>query len=480
MRMRVVVSILLMSVFELLAGQPSVQLPAFDASISIGFNYDLLRTPTDVSFEYPRGYFGFNIPLKQTVNLRDFLNYIDPAIDSVFMDSSIFTNGGDFRPRGSARQNPNMSVQVDVPMMGGVASFSNTQNFYFKYTNVLGNPNVFIDTMMGDLNLLLRGTTNVPLNVSLGWETMTFGYAYRINQHLIMALNLHRHLFNMNLRANIDVDLLGRFKFESSAGGAGGISIDHELNYPSTNLYGEAYGHYESEVWTPTIGIKAWRFTLTSRFGLSTRAKGLFYAKYTLPFFIHPETFELFDMSDPELINDAEFRQNLFSNALDSISYSTLQVGDRSGLLWKMPTGLTMAFDIFPEHFRISYTKIFGDIQMKFDPIAREKRAVETGSNRPEKNDTLVIDLGVTVDHVLLLHINVFNAFLNMGVFGIDFRYAERKNLIGSNMPYMHMGEMAMLPALSFGSAIGSKLQLLLELDVLPLPALKTGIFYYF
>jgi hypothetical protein len=47
-------------------------------------------------------------------------------------------------------------------------------------------------------------------------------------------------------------------------------------------------------------------------------------------------------------------------------------------------------------------------------------------------------------------------------------------------MPYMHMGKSAMIPVINFGSAIGTKLQLLLELDVLPLPALKTGIFYHF
>jgi hypothetical protein len=44
----------------------------------------------------------------------------------------------------------------------------------------------------------------------------------------------------------------------------------------------------------------------------------------------------------------------------------------------------------------------------------------------------------------------------------------------------MHLGKSAMIPTLNFGAALGTKLQLLLELDVLPLPALKTGVYYFF
>jgi hypothetical protein len=62
----------------------------------------------------------------------------------------------------------------------------------------------------------------------------------------------------------------------------------------------------------------------------------------------------------------------------------------------------------------------------------------------------------------------------------MDFRYADKENLIGSKMPYMHMGKSAMLPVWNFGSTIGTKLRVLLELDVLPLPAFKSGVLYYF
>lgn len=466
----------------------NIKLPQFNARLSIGFNYDLLRTPTDVSFEYPRGFMGFNVPLEQTINLRDFIQYIDPAIDSIFNDSTMFSNGNDFKPEGIAKQNPNVSVSVDVPMMGGVASFASTQNFFLNYQNALGNPNFFInpppDSLIEGVQLLLRGTINVPMNLSMSWETMTFGYAYRINQYLTMALNLHRHLFTMDIKGKVDADILGRFKYDSGEEGGAGLSINHEMDFSSDKVYGRAYGHYDAEVWTPTIGVKVWRFILTSRFGFTTNATGEFFAKYALPFFIDARTFEQsVDFEDPEILNDAEMRQNLFSNAIDSVTISSIKTtGDsrvNSELEWKMPTGLSLAFDIVPEHLRLSYTKIFGEVAMKLDQIAMEKNAMETG-DRESAFDSLVVDFGVQVDNIIMLHCNLFNAFLNIGVFGIDVRYEDQKNLLGKNMPYMHMGDAAMIPALNFGSAIGTKLQLLLELDVLPLPALKTGVFYYF
>lgn len=464
-----------------------VRFPSFDAKISLGFNYDMLRAPTDVSFEYPKGFLGFNIPIEKSFNLRDFATYLNPAIDSVFSDTTMFSDGETFRPKGVAKQNSNITVRVDVPMLGGVASFSNTQNFYLNYQNALGNPAVFIspDSLMDGLSFLMRGTINVPVDLKTSWETMTFGYAYRINPFFTVALNLNRHLFNIDLRARGDIDILGRLKYENSQGdgnAAAGISINQELDYSSDKFYGRAYGHYEAECWTPTLGLKAWRFTVTSRFGLKKRAKGKFYAGYSIPFFVDPVTFELlYDFDDPELFNDPEFRQNLIRNAADSVIYTTKdENGKEPGMFWQIPTGLTLSFDVFPEVLSISYTKIFGEIKMRIDQIAREKRALESGSTRIGQFDTLSLDAGVSVDHVVILQCRIYRAFLNIGVFGMDFRHEDKENLLGSKMPYMHMGSMAMLPIFNFGTTIGSKLQLLIEMDVVPLPAFKTGFYYYF
>lgn len=460
----------------------NIKLPEFSAKLSVGFNYDFLRDPTSVSFEYPRGYLGFNIPISHSVNLRDFIQYADPAVDSIFADSNLISNGKDFKPRGSAAQNPNLTIQVDVPMLGGVASFSNTQNFSLKYSNALGNPNVYIkpDSLIEGVNFLMRGTISVPINMAMSWETMTFGYAYRINRYLTMALNLHRHTFVMDLRGKIDVDLLGKLNYRSDDGN---IKIERELDYPSSKVYGHAMGHYEAEVWSPTIGLRAWRFSLVSRFGLTSKAKGSFSARYSVPFFIDPETFESkYDFEDPDLFTDDDFINKMTSNAIDSVTYTTRnRNGSEPDLHWKMPTGLTLSFDLLPGYFTLSYTKMFGDIEFKLDKIRKEQRVIEEGNTGSGgENDSLIIDFGTSVDHIIMLQCNVYKAFLNIGVFGIDFRYGDQTHLLGSKMPYMRMGKSAMIPVVNFGSTIGSKMQLHLELDVLPLPALKTGIVYKF
>jgi hypothetical protein len=459
-----------------------INLPQFNAQIGIGFNYDLLRDPTDVSFEYPKAFFGFNVPLKGSVNLRNY-TYLQPGIDSIFNDTSMISNGEEFKPTGSARQNANATVRVEVPMLGGVGSFSNIQNVYLNYQNVLGNPDILVDPKnLGDgVSFLLKGTVNVPMDLTLYWETMTFGYAYKLNKFFTFAFNLHRHVFSLDMQGKIDVDIMGRYKIDlSSQGGSSGVeipSIDGVIDYPSDKVYGSAYGHFETEAWSPTLAIKAWRFSLVSRFGIDKRAKGEFYAKYSIPFFIDPETFGLkYDFQDPKTLTDPEVTNGLSTNAIDSVNYSS----GEADLIWKMPTALTLSFDVWPKHLRISYSKLYGEIRMKLDKISKVQKASESGSIRDSTSDSAVIDIGVNVDHVILMQCNLFNSFLNVGVCAFDVEYGDQKHLIGKNMPYLTMGESAMLPVLNMGTALGTKLQLLLELDILPLPALKTGIFYYF
>ncbi|MBN1577826.1 MAG: hypothetical protein JW913_14795 [Chitinispirillaceae bacterium] len=495
--MRIRTTGILISVFILQAGAADdfsggteIELPTFEARVGIGFNYDLLHDPFDVSFEYPKAYFGLNLPLEKTVNIRDYTGYFNPAVDSLFADESLFKNGDEFRPTAGARQNPNPTVRVDVPMMGGVASFASTQNFFLSYDNMLGNPLIELDTSIeGGMEFLMRGTVNMPVSLTSSWETMTFGYAFEVNRYVKLALNLHRHVFVLDMRGKIDVDLLGRYDIPVSGGEMSDFDISNELDYPSEKINGVAYGHYETEMWSPTIACKVWRFSVVGRFGFTTKAPGSFYAKYELPFFIDPESGEfLYDLEDPDVLNSFEVRQGLTANATDSIIYSTrTKVGDgyrESDLIWKMPTGLTFGFEIVPDKLKFSYTKLFGEVGMKLDRIAREQVALETGTTRSATKDSIIIDYGISVDHVMLLEINLFHSFLNLGIFGMDFRYGEKRNLLGKKMDEielpMKLGRSALLPVLSLGTALGTKLQLLLELDILPLPALKTGVFYYF
>ena len=52
--------------------------------------------------------------------------------------------------------------------------------------------------------------------------------------------------------------------------------------------------------------------------------KETFNAKYSVPFFIDPETFGLkYDFQDTKTLSDPEVTKGLASNAVDSVSYSS-------------------------------------------------------------------------------------------------------------------------------------------------------------
>jgi len=255
--------------------------PDFDAKLSFGFNCDYLRSPLKVSFDYPKGYFSINIPLTYSPPKTLTGAMTEPLADQ-------FEEGEDFEPTASAKQNANTTIKVDVPMMGGVMTFSNMQMMYFRYMNTLGLANLKISQPQSDdseFGLFMRGMVSVPIDVQMGWETMTFGYAYQVNDMLKFAFNLHRHVFTFDVKGKIDIDILGKFSFNIE-----GEPVEQEIEYPLNNIID---GHYEVERWTPTLAIKYWRVSLISRFGMTTTPRGFLTARYSVPFFIDPETFSV-------------------------------------------------------------------------------------------------------------------------------------------------------------------------------------------
>jgi hypothetical protein len=464
---------------------PIQELPSVQAGLSIGFDYDLLYPPTEVPWDYPRGYIGLNIPFQKNFSGLDIARKYAPAIDTIFADTSIIKGGQDYQPKTSGKQNPNSTVRVDVPMLGGVGTFSNTQNFYLNYVNTLGNPNLFFvpESLARGVSLLLRGTVNVPLEMTMGWETMTLGYAYKVNKYFAFAINLHRHMFTFDLDGAVSVDVLGKLKYDPAAAtGVGGNSMasaprEFDLDYSSRKVNGTLRGHYEAEAWSPTFGVEAWRFTLTARLGVDARAKGRLLAAYSLPFFLDPRTFKTtVDFGQTDQI--AAHLNDFASNATDSIKY----VCD-DDLRWKMPQAYTLSFDLVPHHLNLSYTKLFGEVSLLL-PNIRTEHSTSGVPDSVGQRDTVSLDVGVTVDHVILLSGTWDWVFFNLGIFTIDFRSNNVNHILGdaipSNLSWMKLGKSPMLPVLNLGSAIGTRLQLVLELDVLPLPALKAGVKYFF
>ena len=490
----VLASSIVRPVFSVPSGvSSSISPPTLNAKLTFGFNYDILRAPTDVSFDYAKGNLGFNFPLEQNglIPKKTASNVWSKMSNQISQDTS---NGQQFRPQASAKQYANTTIRVDVPMLGGVASFSNIENVYLDYTNVLGNSTVKLgyDTTMKSstgtqsVALFLLGTINVPIEATLGWETMTFGYAYKVNNDLVMAMNVHRHLFRIDMLAKMDADILGHVTVqqspesgENSGGGVsalGGnsLSLEKDIDYPHQRLFGQANGHYEAEAWSYSLGLKLWRFTLTSRFGVDTKAHGTFTADYRVPTgIIDKQTFQVSpDLQDPQKIISSGLLDDLQQGKTDSVIYKTHE--DAS---WKLPSGHTITFDLVRDKVSFSYTKVFGDIEM----YHAHAESLSTGGTKK----VVDLDVGITVDNIIMLNASFYSAFLNLGMFTMDIRVNDQKHVLGNaftnaKLNKLKWGDAAMLPVLNFGAALGAKTQLGFEFDLLPLPAFKTGVVYHF
>jgi hypothetical protein len=448
---------------------PVIYPPGLSAELSIGFNCDFLLSPLDVSFDYPKGYFGLNIPLKYGVNK----SYTASLTEDI---SDRFKEGEQFEPVASAKQYANATIKVDVPMFKGVATFSNMQMMHINYLNNLTMPRLEYGTgAEGDVGVFLKGKVNVPLDLSIGWETMTFGYAFEVNDMLRFAFNLHRHTFSFDLKGKVDLDIYGNFSV---------LIEDTPMKGPiDYSLHNEVDGHYEVERWTPTFAVEYWRFGLVSRFGMKTEPKGFLTAKYSVPFFIDPETFTMDEglldgFDDPDKLVDYMGEDDNFdnfrNNEINSVEYSTTK-----NMTWNLPQAHMIEFDIIPDKLSLSYTKLFGSLKMELSDPLSDKEAISDTTKYP---DTLDFRFEASVDHFLMLHAAFYNSFINIGIFSLDFAFRDKENLLSEieALEKLKFGNGIMAPVLNFGAVIGTKIQLLVELDLLPLTALKGGVVYYF
>ena len=445
----------------------------FKAEFAIGFNYDFCRPPLDVSFDNPKGFLGMNIPLKYTLP-QSLSDNLSSYIAGQFSDSA---QSEEYVPEAYAKQNTNFSIKVDIPMLGGVATFSNMQMMYLQYINKIGIPKLEVGTEDGgDVDMFMRGAISVPIELSIGWETMTFGYAYEVNDMLKFAFNLHRHTFSFDLKGKVDVDILGELGITLE-----GNSLPPErINY---SLHNTIDGHYELERWTPTFAVKYWRIGLTSRFGMNARPTGYLKASYSLPFFIDPETFAIDKglndgFGDPDLLIDYLTENDNLSRIRNSDT-NTVVYSTREKMTWKMPQAHSISFDIIPDKLSLSYTKLFGSLFLELSDPFSDKAAM---TDSTEYADTLDFRFEALMDHMILIHGSFYSSFFNLGIYSMDFSFRDNKNLLSNidALKKIRFGNGVLTPVLNLGALVGSKVQLLAELDVLPLTAIKTGIVYNF
>lgn len=459
-----------LAVIGIFAQVDGLALPTPDANVSlgIGFNYDYLRSPLDVDFENPKGFYSVNIPIK--------FSFSEEMIDQLFSSvSENFTDDEYFTPNIAAKQFANTTIRVDVPMLMGVCSFAHINVMSMKYENNVGIPRFrynpqFDNSGNFDADLLLLGNMNVPLSFSLGWESMMFGYVYKINDIFTVGLNLNRHRFYFGASGNIDIDIKGRVDARVE-----GMNVPIDIDY---SLKNPVSGEYSLERWTPTFAARIWKFDLLARIMFKDKAKGALSGKYVVPFFVNPSNFTLDEglaNADGSYILENIKNNNFMDNKADTINLYT-----NKDMKWEMPTVLTLKYNIIPEKLSISYSKFFGQTKLELVDSTLGRRP--DGTTLDYLPDGFDLRVGVDIDHLFLLNAKFGWIYGGLGIMALNVDFQNDKNLLSNiNEKYIiKYGKGAMIPTLTGGGIIGTKLQLMLELNVLPLTALKTGIVYNF
>ncbi|MFH1761611.1 MAG: hypothetical protein ABIA63_10980 [bacterium] len=467
-------------------------LGSVEAIMYAGVSYDVLRDPTNVSFDYPEGYLSFNIPIMLTVP------------DIGWNEKLGLEDSTTFVPRLGAQQRLNYSFRINIPMLKGVFTYAYSHNVSLAYSIILGNSSILMEgaELNADpkVSATMRGFINVPVQYTMGWQTQSFGYAFRPLKGLTIGIHLNQHIFEMKGSGNISANMIGNINVD-----AGQINKNIKIDYGDKHIFGSMNGDYQGSRITPSFGIKWWRLGYTGRMGINKLVPGFFKAKYALPFFVNPQTFEIDSLTNAFKQDDSTTTSDFLNNAMkfasdveasktDSVVYSTT-----TPLEFNVPSGHTLTFDLIRDRLSVSYTKVVGNKSNEISGYHEYEghwvtEMVEDTAGIALKNsqgdDSTVtrlkgaglndLDFGFAVDNVILLAARFKHFRFNLGTFTMDFRERHNDNLIGGIKGLPHMAGDAIFPILSLSTLMGSTTKFLFELDLLPIPSIKTGLNYYF
>ncbi len=350
-------------------------------------------------------------------------------------------------------------------------------SLYFNY--IIGPGNAGISTpcdtsfsnprQSQNLSLFVLGDAKIPLKGPLGFETMCLSYAYTAQSDLTMTMNLFRNVFHVRNHMNANfldyVRMTPTSDYESTSMLSGPVSVPARLEKDNADsvllTFSSANGQYTAEAWSYSLSIALWRFTLTSRFGIDARLQGTFMKKYQVQR----------DSQDPRALDMLTLLSSIDNYLIDSVVYSA-----RENAKLRMPSSHTLSFDIIRDKMRISYTKTFGDMEMY--------HAFEDSLSSGNLKNTVDLDAGILFDHIVMLNVNHYPFFFNAGIFSMDVRIDNQRNLMRDgftgNLPHIRWGDAVMIPLINMGTGFGTKTRIALELDVLPLFTLKAGMAYHF
>lgn len=429
--------------------QPLVFVGQADAEVSGAISYELFQNPLARPFDYGRADLNINLPVNLSAPLHDHVQ----IPDSTFVVPEFF---------GRIRQQINGTMDVSVPLFGGIGFFSLRENANLSISGTIGDALISIDSTLEDMGTVkLKGSMRLPLHFRMGWRSLTFGYAIEPNPFVRIAFQVHKHTVSATTAGQLRPDITGRITIQSEAAGT-----DLDILYPDTKLSGFAQGHYQGSAWSPELAVGVGGFTLVSRMGAHLVAKGGLKSRYTVPFFIDERSLQM-RFTEPDSFLAAHNLKRILNSDVSEASYNITD-----DMVFNLPQSHSLIWDIDGGRYQLAYTKVFGKLESYTlaDSTGSDSTQIATGS---------YLNAALLPDHVVLATVHWGWFYTQLGAFTMNAGYRDDEALLTGLSP-LETGGAPWVPVFNFGFEWGRAIGISTDFFVLPVPALRSGLVYAF
>lgn len=442
-----------------LRAQPLLLIGQSNAELSGAFSYEFLKSPLSRPFDQGLANVSFNLPFRASAQAQRFLNN---SSDSAIVIPDLFAR---------VAQHVNAHVDVSAPLFGGVAFFAARENASLSVAGALGNARFNLDTTLeGTGSILMKGTIHMPLNFSMEWRSLSFGYAFHPAPWMTLGFQIHKHTFIARTAGDLRPDLSGRIAVGGDAGNTSFL-----IEYPDDRVYGTADGRYDGKAWSPELALGVGPVRLVSRMGARMAAKGHLDVAYSVPYFIDPETFEP-RFTEPDSFMASENLRRLLDG---EVGKRDIHIKDR--LILMLPQSHSLSMDLWPGKMAISYSKVFGKVSIHTESAERKPPTLgDTATADSNAVDTEgFVDLDLFPDQVINLAMKFGWFHADLGAHTLNVSYRKEGRLLSGISPLEWDGD-PIVPIFDFGFTWGHPLVFNVDFFVMPLPAVRSGISYAF
>ncbi len=432
------------------AAEPLLIVGKGDARLKGAFSTGFLESPLDAPQKGGEILLDLNLPVNVSAVVQ---RAFDDASDSAVLTPQFLTG---------ISQLMNAQVKVAAPIWGGTFVFAARENAGLVVDGALGDVAFKFDTTLESGGFIkLKGGIHLPLHTEIRWRSLSFGYAYSPLSWLRLAFQVHKHMVDARMSGDLEPDISGRI----GVGDGGGTSF--AVDYPSTKVYGAASGQYSGGAWSPEMGVQLGPIRYVARMGTRVKAKGHLDFEWQVPFFIDPESFDM-TISQPDSFLAADNLRRLLGSETEGRHYRF-----RDPVELRLPATHSFAVEFLSRRMRLSYTRVIGAVSSRANPLPQAEQ------DSTDLDLAGVLNAGLWPDHVLLLSGEFSRFRFTLGAFAANLSFDQDQNLLSDLFPLEIDGD-PVAPVLQLGLLWGSPVQISLDADIMPIPAVRTGVRYAF